>query len=77
MARGKFTDKWSNVNMTSLESIMFFLQVKAPMTIRENLAIRSKIFVKRWEIAHTRLEAVASLDSPYSLIAYLKKAIYS
>jgi hypothetical protein len=37
VARRKFRDKWSDINMTRLESGMSFLQVKASMTMREKL----------------------------------------
>jgi ribosomal protein L24 len=44
VARGKFRDKWSDINMTRLESGMSFIQVKASMTMREKLRqVRSTI----------------------------------
>jgi hypothetical protein len=56
--------------MTRLESGMSFLQVKASMTMQEKLRqVKSAICINRREIAHTRLEAVAGADNPYSLIA--------
>ncbi len=48
VAHGKFTDKDSNVDMTRLEPGVFFLQVKASMTIRNKLRkVRSATCVKR------------------------------
>jgi hypothetical protein len=46
VARGKFRDKWSDINMTRLESGMSFIQVKASMTMREKLRqVRSTICI--------------------------------
>jgi hypothetical protein len=40
------------------------------MTVKEKLQqLRSAICINRREIAHTRMEAVAGADNPYSLIA--------
>ncbi len=50
------------------------LQVKASMTMKEKLRqVRSAICVNRREIAHTRLEAVACADNPYSLIMIFRR----
>ncbi len=69
VAQGRFTDKGSDVDLTRLESGMSFLQVKASMTMKENLRqVRNAISVNRREIAHTKHEAIAGMDNPYSLI---------
>jgi hypothetical protein len=48
---------------------MSFMQVRASMSMKEKLRqVRGAICVNRREIAHTRLEAVAGADNPYSLI---------
>jgi hypothetical protein len=68
VAKGRFTDKGSDVDLTQLESGMSFPQVKASMTMKEKLRqVRNAICVNRREIAHTRLEAIAGTDNPYSL----------
>jgi hypothetical protein len=42
----------------------------ASMTMKETLnQVRRAVCVNRQEIAHTRLEALAGADNPYSLIA--------
>jgi hypothetical protein len=69
VARGRFTDKGGDIDITRLKSGMSFLQVKASMTMKEKLRqVRSAICVNRREIAHTRLKAVTGADNPYSLI---------
>ncbi len=69
VARRQFTNKGSNIDTTYLESGISFLQVKSSMTMKEKLRqVRSATCVNRREIAHTRLEAVAGADKPYSLI---------
>ncbi len=69
VARGRFTDEGSDIDITHLKSGMSFLQVKLSMTMKEKLRqVRSAICMNRREIAHTRLEAVAGTDNPYSLI---------
>jgi hypothetical protein len=76
VARGWFTDKSSNIDLTCLESVMSFLQVKLSVTIKEKLRqVRSTICVNRREIAHIWLEAVAGADNPYSLIVFLREDI--
>jgi hypothetical protein len=48
---------------------MLFLQVRASLSMKEKLRqVRGVICVNRREIAHTRLEAIAGADNPYSLI---------
>jgi hypothetical protein len=48
---------------------MSYLQVRASMSMKEKLRqVRGAICVNRREIAHTRLEAIAGADNPYSLI---------
>ncbi len=75
VAPGKFTGQGSVVDMTRLESGMSFLQVKVSVTMREKLRlVKDTVCVNRWEIAHTRPEAVAGADNPYSLIAMFGKS---
>jgi ribosomal protein L24 len=67
-------DKGSDVDLTRLESGMSFLQVKASRTMKEKLRqVRNDICVNQREIAHTRLEAIAGADSPYSLITIFRR----
>lgn len=67
--QGRFTDKGSDVDLTWLESAMSFLQVKASMTLKDKpRQVRNAICVNQREIAHTRLEAIAGANNPYSLI---------
>jgi hypothetical protein len=48
---------------------MSFVQVRALMSMNQKLRqVRGAICVNRREIAHTRLEAIAGADNPYSLI---------
>ncbi len=69
MAQGRFTDKEGEGDHTRLESGMSFMQVRASMSMKEKLwQVRGAICVNRREIAHTRLEAIAGADNPYSLI---------
>ncbi len=69
VAQGQFTNKEGEGNLTRLESGMSFLQVRASMSMKEKLRqVRGAICVNRREIAHTRLEAIAGADNPYSLI---------
>ncbi len=69
MAQGRFNDKEGEGDLTRLESGMSFMQVRASMSMKEKLRqVRGAICVNRREIAHTRLEAIAGADNPYSLI---------
>jgi hypothetical protein len=69
VAQGCFANKEGDVDLTKLESGISFLQVKASMSKKEKLRqARSAICVNRRKIAHTRLEAIAGADNPYSLI---------
>jgi hypothetical protein len=69
VAQGRFTDKEGEDDLTRLESGMSFMQVRASMSMKEKLRlVRGAICVNRREIAHTRLEAIAGADNPYSLI---------
>jgi hypothetical protein len=69
VAQGSFANKESDVDLTRLESGTSFLQVKASMSMKQKLRqVRSAICVNWREIAHTRLEAIAVADNPYSLI---------
>ncbi len=69
VAQGRFTNKEGEGDLTRLESGMSFLQVRASMSMKEKLRqVREVNCVNRREIAHTRLEAIAGADNPYSLI---------
>jgi hypothetical protein len=69
VAKGRFANKEGDGDLTRLESRMSFLQVRASMSMKEKLSkVRSAICVNRRVIAHTRLEAIAGADNPYSLI---------
>ncbi len=69
VAQGRFTDKEGEGDLTRLESGMSFVQVRASMSMKEKLRqVRGAICVNRREIAHTKLEAIAGADNPYSLI---------
>jgi hypothetical protein len=69
VAQGRFNDKEGEGDLTRLESGMSFMQVRASMSMKEKLRqVRGAICVNRREIAHTRLEAIARADNPYSLI---------
>jgi hypothetical protein len=69
VAQGHFANKEGDLDLTKLESEMSFLQVKASISMKEKLRqVRSAICVNQREIAHTRLEAIAGSDNPYSLI---------
>jgi hypothetical protein len=69
VAQGQFSNREGEGNLTRLESGMSFLQVRASMSMKEKLRqVRGAICVNRREIAHTRLEAIAGADNPYSLI---------
>jgi hypothetical protein len=69
VALGRFADKEGEGDLTRLESGMSFMQVRASMSMKEKLRqVRGTICMNRREIAHTRLEAIAGADTPYSLI---------
>jgi hypothetical protein len=69
VAQGHFTGKEGEGDLTRLESGMSFMQVQALMSMKEKLRqVRGAICVNRRQIAHTRLEAIAGADNPYSLI---------
>jgi hypothetical protein len=69
VAQGRFTNKEGEGDLMRLESGMSFLQVRASMSMKEKLRqVRGAICVNRRDIAHTRLEAIAGADNPYSLI---------
>jgi hypothetical protein len=69
VAQGHFTDKEGEGDLTRLESDMSFMQVRASMSMKEKLRqVRGAICVNQRQIAHTRLEAIAGADNPYSLI---------
>jgi hypothetical protein len=69
VAQGHFNDKEGEGDLTRLESGMSFMQVRESMSMKEKLRqVRGAICMNRREIAHTRLEAIAGADNPYSLI---------
>ncbi len=69
VALGQFTGKEGEGDLTRLESGRSFMQVRASMSMKEKLRqVRGAICVNRRQIAHTRLEAIAAADNPYSLI---------
>jgi hypothetical protein len=69
VAKGHFSGKEGEGDLTRLESGMSFMQVRASMSMKEKLRqVRGAICENRREIAHTRLEAIARADNPYSLI---------
>ncbi len=74
VAQGRFSNKEGAGDLTRLESGMSFKQVRASMSMKEKLRqVRGAICVNRREIAHTRLEAIAGADNPYSLITIFGK----
>jgi hypothetical protein len=69
VAQERFSNKEGEGDLRRLESGMSFMQVRASMSMKEKLRqVRGAICVNRTEIAHTRLEAIAVADNPYSLI---------
>jgi hypothetical protein len=75
VAQGHFTGKEGEGDLTRLESGMSFMQVRASMSRKEKLRqVRGAICVNRRQIAHTRLEAIAGADNPYSLITVFSEA---
>jgi hypothetical protein len=59
VAQGHFNDKEGEGDVTRLESVMSFMQVRASMSVKEKLRqVRGAICVNRREITHTRLEAI-------------------
>jgi hypothetical protein len=69
VAQGRFSGKEGEGDLTRLESGMSFMQVRASMSMKEKLRqVRGAICENRRQIAHTRLEAIAGADNPYSLI---------
>jgi hypothetical protein len=69
VAHSRFTNKIGEGDLTRLESGMTFLQVRVFISMKEKLRqAMGAICMNRREIAHTRLEAIAGADNPYSLI---------
>jgi hypothetical protein len=69
VAQGQFTNKEGEGDLTRLELGMSFFQVRESISMKEKLRqVRGAICMNRREIAHTRLEAIAGADNPYSLI---------
>jgi hypothetical protein len=60
--QGRFANKEGEGDLTRLESGMSFLTVRATMSRPECHLCKPE------RIAHTRLEAIAGADNPYSLI---------
>jgi hypothetical protein len=72
VAQGQFNNREGEGDLTRLESGMSLLQVRASMSMKEKLRhVTGVIYVNRREITHTRLEAIAGADNPYSLITIL------
>ncbi len=77
VAQGRFNNKEGEGDLMRLESGMSFMQVRASMSMKEKLRqVRGAIYVNRREIAHTRLEAIAGADNPYSLITWERSLGY-
>jgi hypothetical protein len=75
VAQGRFSGKEGEADLTRLESGISFMQVQASMSMKEKLRqVRGAICENRRDIAHTRLEAVAWADNPYSLISIFERA---
>jgi hypothetical protein len=69
VVQDRLANKEGDVDLTKLESEMSFLQVKASMSMKEKLRqVRSPICMNWREIAHTRLDAIAGANNPFSLI---------
>jgi hypothetical protein len=69
VAQGHFMGRQGEGDLTRLESGMSFMQVWASMSMKEKLRqVRGAICVNPRQIPHTRLEASAGADKPYSLI---------
>ncbi len=72
VARGQFTDKGSDIDITHQESGMLFLQVKFSMTMKEKLGqVRSATCVKSQYLAQAiwpskLVELSMSQDAPQS-----------
>ncbi len=76
VAQGRFNDKEGEGDLTRLESGMSFMQVRASMSMKEKLRqVRGAICVNRREIAHTRLDAIAGANNPYSLITIRERTL--
>ncbi len=74
VAQGRFSNKEGEGDLTRLEFGMSFMQMRASMSMKEKLRqVRGEICVNRREIAHTRLEAIAGADNPYSLITIFRR----
>jgi hypothetical protein len=74
VSQGRFSDKEGEGYLTWLGSGMSFMQVRASMSMKEKLRqVRGAICVNRREIAHTRMEAIAGADNPYSLIPIFRR----
>jgi hypothetical protein len=66
VASGKFN---MVTEFTRLESELSFLQVRSTMTLQETIRqVKAEICDDRKHIAHTRLESIAGVENPYSLM---------
>ena len=66
---GKFNMVTTEAEFTRLESELSFLQVKSTMTLQETIPqVKAEICEDGKQIAHTRLESIAGVENPYSLM---------
>ncbi len=69
VASGKFNMVTTEAEFTRLESELSFLQVRSTMTLQETICqVKAEICKDRKQIAHTRLESIAGVENPYSLM---------
>jgi hypothetical protein len=69
VAMGRFKDQPAGTDVTKLETSMSFLQIKASLGLQEKIQqVRHEICQNRRETAQVRLEAIAGVDNPYSLL---------
>jgi len=66
VASGHFGIAVLEAEITSLESEVSFLQVKASMNMQERVGqVKAEICDNRRQIAHVRLKSLAGADNPY------------
>ncbi len=69
VASGKFNMVTSEAKFTRLELELRCLQVRSTMTLQETIRqVNAEICEDRKQIAHTRLESIAGVENPYSLM---------
>ncbi len=69
VASGKFNMVTTEAEIARLESELSFLQVKSTMMLQETiLQVKAEICEDGKQIAHTRLESIAGVENPYSLM---------